>query len=57
MNSFAYDLSYSSSFECFASHNENENITPNDLIKVAKDHENWTFKDTILINLGTLEEA
>jgi len=58
MNSFAYNSSYSSSFECFASYNENKEITSKELSKVMEDNENQTFiiKDTILINLQTLDE-
>jgi len=58
MNSFAYDLSNSSSLKCFTFYNENEDITPKDLNKVVEDPESQTsmIEDTILINLGPLEE-
>ena len=50
--------SYSISFELFASYNDNDDITPKDLIKAVEDHETWTFiiEDTILINLRIPEE-
>jgi len=38
--SFAYGTSHFFSFECFACYNVYENITPEELIKVLKDHEN-----------------
>jgi len=60
MNSFAYDLSYSSEFECLASNNDKiEETIPKDLIRVVEDHENLTFitEDTIVINVGTPQES
>ena len=55
MNSFTYNLSHSFPFECYASYNENKDITPKELIKATEDHENQAsiIDNTILINLGT----
>ena len=39
MNSFAYDMSHSFPSECFASCDENEEETSQELIKAMEDHE------------------
>ena len=51
MNYFAYGSSHSFLSECFASHNENEDMAQREFIKSVEDHENKTsiIEDSIII--------